>query len=967
MQESHAVQKTMMIRTSRWSVVLHILSVILSSFHGCSARDTITMKSSVVDGQTLVSAENRFELGFFGPSRSSNVKRYVGIWYTSNPQTVVRVANREKPLSDKSGVLHIANGYLKLSDKKGKVYWHTGQYKRSNITAKLNDTGNLILYDVDVDGLERKLWQSFEHPTDTFLFGMKNDVNLVLTSWTSEDDPAPGNFIFMQDPQANRLVVMNKSIIYWRSWRESEDDTQVHKNERIVMNFTGDLQYWQFDRGMKDWSLTWWEPKDRCSKYNYCGNFGSCNINSKLPCKCLPGFKPKISEKWNAGEFVDGCSRNSTSYGTDFLCLKRMKLEYTESPFIMNNGDNCNQECLSNNQCQAYTVNASKTDRQLSCLTWTEELKNIQEDQDDGYDLYVRVPVSDIAPTSRSCLPCGTNLVPYPLSTGPNCGDPVYYSFDCDMVTGQLSFMTPSGNYTVTHVNPKASIFDIEMQAKEAVNCHAMHSSGSKILQLNRSSPFNVTSSCSSNFTNDSPLKSTIEVKITWKPPLEPTCNSSADCKEWPHSTCNITGTGQKRCLCNSAFRWDGLGLTCSPAATGQLRDSFNKSKTLPLYLIVSLPIAMALLCAILSIYLWRTKMVKKRAKQRKAHLHRYDTERGVKELMESSHLEGKDGTGIDVPFFDFESILAATDNFSDEKKLGRGGFGPVYKGKFPGGQEIAIKRLASVSGQGLEEFKNEVVLIAKLQHRNLVRLLGYCIKGEEKILLYEYLPNKSLDFFIFDESLSQQLEWGTRFNIILGVARGLLYLHQDSRLRIIHRDLKTSNILLDEEMSPKISDFGLARMIQGKQTEGSTLRVIGTYGYMAPEYAIDGVFSVKSDVFSFGVVMLEIISGKTNMRFYYVENTPSLIAYAWRLWQEGKPLDLMDSTLRSSCNASEEDPSERPTMSNVVVLLGSETASLPIPKQPAFVTRTTLSSTASMSSKAESKTEITSTLHEGR
>ncbi|MBA0766164.1 hypothetical protein Gotri_015231, partial [Gossypium trilobum] len=748
MQESHAVQKTMMIRTSRWSVVLHILSVIFSSLHGCSARDTITMKSSVVDGQTLVSAENRFELGFFGPSRSSNVKRYVGIWYTSNPQTVVWVANRAKPLSDKSGVLHIANGYLKLSDKKGKVYWDTGQYKRSNITAKLNDTGNLILYDVDVDGLERKLWQSFEHPTDTFLFGMKNDVNLVLTSWTSEDDPAPGNFIFMQDPQANRLVVMNKSIIYWRSWRESgkifelvnnlnitEDDTQVHKNERIVMNFTGDLQYWQFDRGMKDWSLTWWEPKDRCSKYNYCGNFGSCNINSKLPCKCLPGFKPKISEKWNAGEFVDGCSRNSTSYGADFLSLKRMKLEYTESPFIMNNGDNCSQECLSNNQCQAYTVNASKTDRQLSCLTWTEELKNIQEDQDDGYDLYVRVPVSDIAPTSRSCLPCGTNLVPYPLSTGPNCGDPVYYSFDCDMVTGQLSFMTPSGNYTVTHVNPKASIFDIEMQAKEAVNCHAMNSSGSKILQLNRSSPFNVTSSCSSNFTNDSPLKSTIEVKITWKPPLEPTCNSSADCKEWPHSTCNITGTGQKRCLCNSAFRWDGLGLTCSPAATGQLRDSFNKSKTLPLYLIVSLPIAMALLCAILSMYLWRTKMVKKRAKQRKAHLHRYDTERGVKELMESSHLEGKDGTGIDVPFFDFESILAATDNFSDENKLGRGGFGPVYKGKFPGGQEIAIKRLASVSGQGLEEFKNEVVLIAKLQHRNLVRLLGYCIKGEEKIL----------------------------------------------------------------------------------------------------------------------------------------------------------------------------------------------------------------------------------------
>ncbi|KAB2091216.1 hypothetical protein ES319_A03G176400v1 [Gossypium barbadense] len=627
MQESHAVKKTMMIRTCRWSVGLHILSVILSSLHGCSARDTITMKSSIVDGQTLVSAENSFELGFFGPSRSSNVKRYVGIWYTSNPQTIVWVANRATPLSDKSGVLKIADGCLKLSDKKGKVYWYKErQYKRLNIMAKLNDTGNLILY--DVDGLKRKLWQSFEHPTDTFLFGMKNDENLVLTSWTSEDDPAPGNFTFKQDPQANRLVVMNRSITCWRSWRESgkmfelvksltikEDDTQVQKNERIVMNFTGELQYWKFDWGMKDWSLRWWEPKDRCSRYNYCGNFGSCNINSTLPCKCLPGFKPKISEKWNAGKFEDGCSRTSTSYGTDLLSLKRMKLEYPETSYIINNEEACREECLKTSQCQAYTVNASNTDRQLSCLTWTEELKSIQEDQDDGYDLYVRVPVSDIAPTLRSCLTCGTNFVPYPLSTGPNYGDPVYYSFDCDMDTGQLSFMTPSGNYTVTHVDPTASIFDIEMQAKEPVNCHAMHSLGSKILQLNRSSPFNVTSSCSSNFTNDSPLKSTIEVKITWKPPLEPTCNSSADCKEWPHSTCNITGTGQKRCLCNSAFRWDGLGLTCTPGATGQLTDSFNKSKTLPLFLIVSLPIAMALLCAILSISLWRTKMVKKRGK----------------------------------------------------------------------------------------------------------------------------------------------------------------------------------------------------------------------------------------------------------------------------------------------------------------------------------------------------------------
>ncbi|KAK3438296.1 hypothetical protein EUGRSUZ_C02906 [Eucalyptus grandis] len=178
---------------------------------------------------------------------------------------------------------------------------------------------------------------------------------------------------------------------------------------------------------------------------------------------------------------------------------------------------------------------------------------------------------------------------------------------------------------------------------------------------------------------------------------------------------------------------------------------------------------------------------------------------------------------------YDFDSIRLATDNFNVKNKLGQGGFGPVYKGKLNDGKEIATKRLSSSSSQGIAEFKNEILLISKLQHRNLVRLLGCCIEGEEKILVYEYLPNKSLDTFLFDSKEKAKLSWSVRFHIIQGVARGLLYLHRDSCLRVIHRDLKVSNILLDEKMNPKISDFGLSRMFEGTQVLVNTHKIVGT------------------------------------------------------------------------------------------------------------------------------------------
>ncbi|KAG2601245.1 hypothetical protein PVAP13_5KG576300 [Panicum virgatum] len=213
----------------------------------------------------------------------------------------------------------------------------------------------------------------------------------------------------------------------------------------------------------------------------------------------------------------------------------------------------------------------------------------------------------------------------------------------------------------------------------------------------------------------------------------------------------------------------------------------------------------------------------------------------------------------LELPIFDLGTIAAATDGFSINNKLGEGGFGPVYKGKLEDGMEIAVKTLSKTSAQGLDEFKNEVLLIAKLQHRNLVRLLGFSISGQERMLVYEYMANKSLDYFLFEKA-NVVLDWQVRYRIIEGITRGLLYLHQDSRYRIIHRDLKAANVLLDKEMTPKISDFGMARIFGNEETEINTRKVVGTYGYMSPEYAMDGIFSVKSDVFSYGVLLLEIV-----------------------------------------------------------------------------------------------------------
>ncbi|XP_044965840.1 cysteine-rich receptor-like protein kinase 6 [Hordeum vulgare subsp. vulgare] len=304
----------------------------------------------------------------------------------------------------------------------------------------------------------------------------------------------------------------------------------------------------------------------------------------------------------------------------------------------------------------------------------------------------------------------------------------------------------------------------------------------------------------------------------------------------------------------------------------------------------------------------------------------------------------------IDSLILDLSTLRAATDNFDESNKLGEGGFGVVYKGILPDNEEIAVKRLSQSSRQGIEELKNELVLVAKLQHKNLVRLLGVCLEEQEKLLAYEYMPNKSLDTILFDPDRSSQLDWRMRFRIVNGIARGLQYLHEDSQLKIIHRDLKSSNVLLDSEFNPKISDFGLARLFGSDQSHDVTNRVVGTYGYMAPEYAMRGNYSIKSDVFSFGVLILEIVTGKRNSVAYDSEHAVDLLSLVWEHWTMGTIVEIMDSSMTSHSPGDQmlkcmhigllcvqEDPADIPMMSIVTVMLSSSTVSLQAPSRPAF------------------------------
>ncbi|KAL5840068.1 hypothetical protein ACOSQ4_012676 [Xanthoceras sorbifolium] len=288
-------------------------------------------------------------------------------------------------------------------------------------------------------------------------------------------------------------------------------------------------------------------------------------------------------------------------------------------------------------------------------------------------------------------------------------------------------------------------------------------------------------------------------------------------------------------------------------------------------------------------------------------------------------------------------------------------------EGKLSNGQAIAVKRLSINSKQGDLEFKNEVSLVARLQHRNLVRLLGFCLERKERILVYEFVPNSSLDHFIFDPINREYLDWEKRYKILGGIARGILYLHEDSRLRIIHRDLKASNILLDLAMNPRIADFGMAKLFEIDQSHITTSNVVGTLGYIAPEYLKYKRFSDKSDVFSFGVLTLEIVSGQKRSCFSSEDEIECLVTYAWKSWNGGTAANLIDPTLGDDSRNEimkcihigllcvQESVSDRPTMASVVIMLNSNSLTLPAPSKPAGIS----SSLSSLEQCSGSRIEI--------
>ncbi|GJX85306.1 cold-responsive protein kinase 1 [Tanacetum coccineum] len=290
------------------------------------------------------------------------------------------------------------------------------------------------------------------------------------------------------------------------------------------------------------------------------------------------------------------------------------------------------------------------------------------------------------------------------------------------------------------------------------------------------------------------------------------------------------------------------------------------------------------------------------------------------------------------LKLYSYKELKAATDDFSLANKIGEGGFGPVYLGKLRHGKQAAIKVLSAESRQGAREFLTEIKVISDIEHENLAKLIGCCVEGNHRILVYDYIENNSLAQTLLGSGHSSiQFSWRTRTKICIGIARGLAFLHEEVRPHIVHRDIKASNILLDKDLTPKISDFGLAKLIPVNMTHVST-RVAGTIGYLAPEYAIRGQLTRRADVYSFGVLLVEIVSGRCNTNSLLPADEQYILERVWDLYERNELVELVDTAMygdfdpEEACKylkigllCTQDNPKLRPVMSTVVKMLSGE------------------------------------------
>ncbi|XP_038885204.1 cysteine-rich receptor-like protein kinase 2 [Benincasa hispida] len=413
-------------------------------------------------------------------------------------------------------------------------------------------------------------------------------------------------------------------------------------------------------------------------------------------------------------------------------------------------------------------------------------------------------------------------------------------------------------------------------------------------------------------------------------------------------SSClQIASASMLRCLPRSEGRALNTGCFMRYSNTDFLnKDIENTSRGgTKTELIVSVLSSVVVLIIGLAIgtYIWKRRYIQKKRKGGSTDVKK------LAKTLQDSNLE-----------FKYSTLEKATNNFSLDNKIGQGGFGSVYKGTLSDGREIAVKRFFFDNRHRAADFYNEVNMISSVEHKNLVRLLGCSCSGPESLLVYEFLPNKSLDRFIFDTSNSKALDWDKRYNIITGTVEGLIYLHENPNVKIIHRDIKASNILLDLKLQAKIADFGLARSFQESKSHISTA-VAGTLGYMAPEYLAYGQLSEKADVYSFGVLLLEIVTGLQYSGIQVSGNIESLVTAMWRHFQAGTVERLFDPNLNLQNHYNkkvkdevvrvvhigllciQEIPSLRPTMLKVLQMLTMEEEHLPPPTKPPFMDEMTM------------------------